>query len=295
MSKNVQHQTDAVTVRWLGVAGVEIAWGGRSLLIDPYFSRLSLHRLLAGRPQPDTVRIAAAFRNLTAEPAAIAITHTHIDHALDVPVLAQCTKAQFFGNSGVNALLARAGHPQRATVCHPGDRYDIPGMGCLNVFAGSHGRFLFGRPPLPGHIHLDEGYPLFAREFRGGDVLVFDITVHNLRIIHVGSAGVPAGVTPEGACDILFLCVPGWQADANYPGAFLTRLRPHVIVPIHMDRMTCPVDDPRAEHPGMLTARGLDLPGFLTHLARLAPDVPVRLPHLLVPDLLHAVHGEIRT
>ena len=296
MSTNKQHPTAAVTVRWLGVAGVEIAWDGRSLLIDPYFSRLPLRRLLVGRPQPDQARIATAWQRLSAEPVAIAVTHTHADHALDISALAQRTPAPIFGNASLDALLARAGLTARVTVCRPGEVHDLPLFGRLAVFAGSHGRFLFGRPPLPGHIAPAGSYPLAAREYRVGEVLVFDVAVNGRRFVHVGSAGVPAGATPTGACDTLFLCVPGWRADANYPAAFLRRLQPRLIVPIHMDRMTRPLDDPYAARPGGLAARWLDLPGFLKRLERLAPDIPVRLPVLGRPlDLLHATRTETRT
>jgi L-ascorbate metabolism protein UlaG (beta-lactamase superfamily) len=291
MSTNQQQPDDAVMFRWLGVAGVEIAWGGRSLLLDPYFSRLPLRRLLVGRPQSDETRIAAAWQRLSAEPAAIAVTHTHADHALDIPALAQRTPAPIFGNASLDALLTRAGIPARVTVCRPGDVHDLPSFGRLTVFAGSHGRFLFGRPPLPGQIDAAGAYPLAAREYRVGDVLVFDVTVNGRRFVHVGSAGVPAGATPAGACDALFLCVPGWRADEDYPAAFLRHLRPQVIVPLHMDRMTRPLDDPRAMRPGPLAARWLDLPGFLTRLERLAPGIPVRLPD----HLLRAAHTETRT
>lgn len=290
MSTNEQRPSDAVTVRWLGVAGVEIAWAGRSLLLDPYFSRLPLRRLLVGRPQPDRARIAAAWQRLAAEPVAIAVTHTHADHALDIPALAQRTPAPIFGNASLDVLLARAGLAARVTICRPGEVHDLPSFGRLTVFAGSHGRFLFGRPPLPGCIEPAGSYPLAAREYRVGEVLVFDLAVNGRRFVHVGSAGVPAGATPEGACDALFLCVPGWRADENYPAVFLRRLRPRLIVPIHIDLMTRPLDDPRAAHPGALAARWLDLPGFLRRLERLAPDIPVRL-----PDLLRAGRTETRT
>ena len=292
---NESRKTDAVTFRWLGVAGVEIAWGGRSLLLDPYFSRLPLRRLLAGRPQPDQARIAAAWQRLSCEPAAIAVTHTHADHALDIPALARRTSAPVFGSASLDALLARAGLAARATVCRPGDIHELPSFGRLSVFAGAHGRFLFGRPPLPGNIARAGAYPLPARAYRVGEVLVFDVAVNDRRFVHVGSAGVPEGATPEGACDALFLCVPGWRTDADYPAVFLQRLRPRQIVPVHFDLMTRPIDDPRALQPGPVTARWLDLPGFLTRLRRLAPDVPVRLPRPWQPDPLRAARAETQT
>ena len=293
MPPTAQPPTDAVTFCWLGVAGVEIAWRGRSLLIDPYFSRLPLRRLLTGHPQPDEARITAAWRHLSGEPAAIAVTHTHIDHALDLPSLARRTPAPIFGTASLQALLAAAALPNRTTICRPGDVHKIPAFGHLSIFAGSHGQFLFGRPPLPGCIAPDGRYPIAAREYRVGEVLVFDLTVGacraegsrtscegqtGKRFVHIGSAGVPVGALPTGVCDVLFLCVPGWQADENYPAVYLRHLQPRLIVPIHLDRMTLPLEDPRAALPGPFAQRWLDLPGFLKRLEHLAPGVSVQLP-----------------
>ena len=272
-----------VTVHWLGAAGVAIASGGRCVLIDPYFSRLPLPRLLAGTPLPDPARIAAAWQRLPGAVSAVAVSHTHIDHALDLPALARLTDAPIFGNASLAALLTRAALPRRVDVCHPGDARTLPPLGRLTVFAGAHGGLLFGRPPLPGEIAPDGPQPLRARGYRAGEVLVFDLTITGRRFVHVGSAGVAADALPEGACDVLFLCVPGWRTQPDYPAAFLRRLRPQRIVPIHFDRMTRPLDDPRTRQPDPLIMRLLDLPGFLERLHSAAPDIPVLWPPLWDP------------
>ena len=269
-----------VTAHWLGAAGLAIVRNGRCVLVDPYFSRLPLLRLLAGTPQPDPARIAAAWQRLPGVVSAVAVSHTHLDHALDIPALARLSAVPIFGSVSLAALLSRAGQPQRITVCHPGDTRELPGLGRLAIFAGTHGGILFGRSPLPGEIDPDGTYPLHARDYRTGAVSVFDLTIANRRFVHVGSAGVPTSALPEGDCDILFLCVPGWRAQPNYPAVYLRRLRPRLIVPIHFDRMTRPLDDPRLLQQDRLTARLLDLPGFLARLRAVAPGIRVQLPQL---------------
>lgn len=274
---------DPVTLRWLGCAGVEIAWNGQSLLIDPYFSRLPLRRCVAGRPRPDLDRIAAAWNRLSAKPCALAVTHTHIDHALDIPELAKRSAARILGSESLHALLTRAGAAERVTICKPGDVHELPAFGRLSVFAGAHGNFLLGRPPFPGDIPNSGGYPLTAAEYRTGEVLMYDVTVHGRRFVHGGSAGLPQGAMPEGACDVLLLCVPGWQASKNYLPALLEKLQPRRIVPFHHDNMAAPLEDARAARFGPLAARWLDLEGFIRHLRCVAPDVPVHLPELWNP------------
>lgn len=278
MHSEEQVRKGEVTVHWLGAAGLTIAAGDRCVLIDPYFSRLPLRRLVAGTPLPDTASIESAWQRLPAKVIAVVVGHTHIDHALDLPALARLTDAPLFGNASLDALLGRAGLPGRVTVCHPGHTHGLPPLGQLTIFAGAHGGVLFGRSPFLGEIETAGPYPLRARGYRAGDVLIFDLTVANRRFIHVGSAGAPVGMLPEGDCDALFLCVPGWSAQPDYPAACLRRLHPRRIVPIHFDRLTQPLCDACAVQPDRLMARLIDLPGFLARLHAVAPDTPVVLP-----------------
>jgi L-ascorbate metabolism protein UlaG (beta-lactamase superfamily) len=211
------------------------------------------------------------------------VGHTHIDHALDIPSIARRTQAPIFGSASLDALLGRADLPQRVSAVRPSDCRALPGMGNLAVYAGAHGGVLFGRPPLPGEVARTGPYPLRAREYQSGAVMVFDLTIAGRRLVHVGSAGLPRGPLPEGPCDALFLCVPGWRAQPDYPAVFLQRLQPRRIVPIHFDHMTRPLDDPRVQQPDSLVSRLLNLSGFLARLRSLAPGTPVLLPRLWEP------------
>jgi L-ascorbate metabolism protein UlaG (beta-lactamase superfamily) len=71
-----------ITVRWLGHAAFEITSpGGTRLLLDPFIS---------GNPStPDSLKSLARYR-----PAAILVTHSHDDHALDAKAIAQASGAK---------------------------------------------------------------------------------------------------------------------------------------------------------------------------------------------------------
>ncbi|MEK8146641.1 MBL fold metallo-hydrolase [Streptomyces sp. M10(2022)] len=83
-----------VTLRWLGVAGWELAFDGHRILVDPYLSRqeyrvpgsgaIDADRALA----PDGGIVEAVVgRHLADVPELILVTHGHFDHLLDVPHL----------------------------------------------------------------------------------------------------------------------------------------------------------------------------------------------------------------
>src|SRR4051794_20910790 len=69
-----------VGIQWLGVAGYRITFQGRSLLLDPYFSRVPFRnvvRRIAALPDPGLIERHVP---TTEDVAAIAIGHTHFDH-----------------------------------------------------------------------------------------------------------------------------------------------------------------------------------------------------------------------
>jgi len=278
--------TAGVKVAWLGTAGLAIMSGGRCVLVDPYFSRLPLWRLSFGTLLPVEERVEAAWRMLAGEVCAVLAGHSHSDHVLDIPLLAERTGAPIFGNASLDALLTRAGQPNRVTVCRPGDTHAVGTIGAFTVFGGAHGDVFMGRTLLAGEIPRTGSYPLRAREYRAGEVLIFDITVGGRRIVHIGSAGISGAPMPKGACDVLFLCAPGWRTHADYPAAYLKDLQPRYIMPFHFDWFGCPLDDPRVLQKRPPISWINDLDSFLKHLRKLAPKTPVVLPQICEPMAL---------
>src|SRR5438128_8231652 len=86
---------DALRVTYLGTNGYQFESGQHVLLVDPYFSRIDLRRVALGsRIQPDLRRINDAMQHLQPKVDAIVVTHGHVDHLLDVPVLMKRTGAR---------------------------------------------------------------------------------------------------------------------------------------------------------------------------------------------------------
>src|SRR5213593_1168812 len=79
-------------LRWLGAAGFEISDDATSILIDPFVSRptalqalfpLDIDTEAVDRYVIDPMMRSGSFKNLKA----ILVSHTHIDHAQDVPYI----------------------------------------------------------------------------------------------------------------------------------------------------------------------------------------------------------------
>jgi L-ascorbate metabolism protein UlaG (beta-lactamase superfamily) len=81
-----------------GVSNVLVTDGSSAVLVDGFFSRPSLLKL-ATRVAPDRGRIEEALRRLgITELDAVLVAHSHVDHALDAPVVAELTGATLAGS-----------------------------------------------------------------------------------------------------------------------------------------------------------------------------------------------------
>src|SRR4029453_8430840 len=139
-------------VTYLGTNGFQFESSNHALLVDPYFSRINLWRVILGSPvQPDEHRIDDAMKHLASNVDAILVTHGHVDHLLDAPVLMRKTGARLIGSRTAIELAERAGVP--ASRCHAITEGDVLGIGPwrIRAFTAMHDR-LFSIVPFAGEV-----------------------------------------------------------------------------------------------------------------------------------------------
>ena len=93
-------------------------------------------------------------------------------------------------------------------------------------------------------------------------------------ILHAGSANFMEGEIKNQTCDVLFMCVPGWERVPKYTTTMLEQLSPQTIVPFHFDDFTRPLS-PGGKTPLLPF---LKMPQFLRAVATAAPQADIRLP-----------------
>ena len=248
----------AVSVRWLGTAGFELSSGAHTVLFDPYLTRASLVRCVAGRLRPDEELLA---RHLPRADA-IVLGHTHFDHALDAPSIAKRTGARVFGSLSAAHLCRAAGVPEAQIDVVEG----APGSGsCVRevgpfelVFHPSaHSPILLGRVPFEGDISDCDNVPARAKDYLCGAVFGVEVRVHGKRIFHVGSAEILAE-TPKLEVDLALVCVAGWTATASFPERMMRQLSPRAILLRHWDNFLQPLASGAHALPAMQTGRLVD-------------------------------------
>lgn len=228
-------------LRWTGCAGVEITWEGKTLLIDPYHTRLSKWKILFGRHKPDTSALQRYLEELPGELSTIVVGHTHLDHAMDVPALAQWCRGPVVGSQSLKNLAAISGMDGEVTATWGRKKIDLFEGASVTMIPSVHGTVFMGRAPFPGEIDPALTPPLKASQYRMGDMFIPKLEMGGMTFLHVGSANVPDEELAGHECDVLLVCVAGWRKTPLYIKRLVDLVQPKVIIPIHFDDISRPI------------------------------------------------------
>jgi L-ascorbate metabolism protein UlaG (beta-lactamase superfamily) len=258
-----------LSLRWLGVAGIELGYQGQSLAIDPFFSRPNLWRILFEPLKPDEAAIAGK----TGPYEHILVSHSHYDHLMDVPAIARATSARIYGSPNTCQIVESAGIPVSQTrVIHSGDSF---GCGDFNVevFPARHVYIPgFSSGPLPKRLSP----PLRSHQYRTDACYSFLIQTGGLRLLDWMSVGLDHAVP----ADVLMVALLG---DEAFFKALLQIVRPRLIIPIHWDNFFRSAGRPLkpiVKPPGwsLRALRKMDPQPWSEMIHRLGPDTEVLLP-----------------
>ncbi len=253
--------------RWLGVQGVELRCAGQVLAIDPFFTRPPAWDFFR-RVLPDS-RLA---ERLVPRCDTILVTHSHYDHVMDVPALAQCCGAMVYGSANAGRLAELSGLPARQfQEVQPGAALSL-GPFEVDVLAGQHVRFP-GDGFLFGELKPVLRAPLRPLNYRVDQVFGYLIRAQGMRILFCPGLAL--------AADILFT---GTAYGREYFRHLLASSRPRIFVPLHWDNFFLPLGKPPRElaWPGRMSLKRLE-----RLVARTAPDTRFLRPELLKLVALH--------
>lgn len=234
-----------IQVRWTGAAGLEFSYDEQTLLVDPYFTRSRLRRVAFGRLQPDRGLVETHLASMKPIRAVVA-SHTHFDHALDIPLVTGHVDGPVLGSESLNVLMDAHGLGNRVRVCSPGELIELDDKLSITMLPSVHGRVVLGRVPYPGDIQGDLKLPMKASGYKVGSVYAPKIELKGQVFLHVGSAGFVDHALDNQSCDVLFLCVPGWDRMPGYPEVLIEKTRPETVVLFHHDNFFKPLNKNRS-------------------------------------------------
>jgi L-ascorbate metabolism protein UlaG (beta-lactamase superfamily) len=272
---------DALVLRWLGTAGYELRFRGSRLLIDPFLSRPGLSRVAFRRLVPDWQAIG---RHLAGADF-IACGHSHYDHLMDTPLIAQQYGATVLGSASTCAVARAAGVPdERLIEIPPGGATHRCGPFRIRFVPSLHGRIFAGRVPLPGTIPPGIRLPARAWAYRMGGAYGILVEAGPYRLYHNGSADLKDAALLDEQADVLLVGLAGRQHTAGYLERLIGLLQPSVLVPTHYDAFFAPLEE------GLHLLPGIDLDGFYEEAATLAPAAALVMPYPL--EALHLRPGQ---
>jgi L-ascorbate metabolism protein UlaG (beta-lactamase superfamily) len=289
-----------VRLSYLGTAGWEITDGKTVILVDPYLSRLKLPTpndgVLADDSRPlfgwDSIGVSdeAVIDAHIKKADFILITHTHLDHTLDLPYIARKTGAKVIGTeSTINMARASAVPGNQLMAVRGGDDLEF-GVFSLRVIPSLHGilRRAPNMPPIPGppppEIFPSDAKPPFQlHDYVQGGTLAYFIRLNGVKLLVFGSMNYiereVEGLRPDAA---LIGAMPERREIYQYTARLLRALGdPPLVLPTHWDRFNVPYSI--SQQPAVQR-----LQSFLAEVKEASPGTRVIVPQYFQPIVVKA-------
>jgi len=289
-----------VRLSYLGTAGWEITDGKTVILVDPYLSRLKLPTpndgVLSDDPRPlfgwDSIGVPdeAVIDAHIKRADFILITHTHLDHVLDLPYIARKTGAMVIGTESTINLARANGVPSNQLMgVKGGDDLEF-GVFSVRVIPSLHGILRRApnmppspSPPPPELFPPDAKPPFHLREYVQGGTLAYLIRLNGVKVLAFGSMNYiereVEGLRPDAA---LIGAMPERREIYLYTARLLRALGdPPLVLPTHWDRFNVPYST--AQQPAIER-----LQSFLAEVKAASPNSQVIVPEYFRPIVVKA-------
>jgi len=283
-----------VTLTYLGTAGWQISDGTTVILIDPYLSRIlvpppgpgsaSLGRVSGDtRPEhgwndivePDVATIDAHVPRADF----IFVTHTHVDHVMDVPHIALKTHATVIGTESTENVMRAYGIPEDQLITvRGGEDYEF-GKFSAKVIPSIHSpldhKHYFSSDKAPagmkapltlGQMHPEGGTLAYLIRIGGHQILAFGGNNYIEREID--------GLRP----DVVLVGAAGSRKEIyDYTGRLMRDLGfPALVLPTHWDNFMAPYS--ASEQPAIDAVQS-----FLQEVKAASPHSKVMVPKYFEP------------
>lgn len=254
-------------VTWIGTAGFRLAYQGTVVWIDPYVTRLPLASLVLRRTVPSS---PAAVARWIDRADAVLVGHTHFDHALDVPAIAQRFGCPVYGSASLAHLMQLHGLGAQAVTVEPKRTYEV-GPFRFHFVPSVHSKLQLGLGiPYSGELTCDHVDELIPQAYKCGQVWGIAIEVAGVKLYHQGSADLLEDEIVDRGVDVFLCGISGRRFTPRYVERVLRALDPQLVIATHYDDFFRPLDDaPRFSF-------NVNLTGFADEVHAASRDVPVR-------------------
>ncbi len=242
--KSGVQEDNAVSITWLGTAGVLVSDGLTGILIDPYVSRFGFFKIALGLPlQPDKALVKRWIARLEKVPiGVVAVSHSHFDHCLDAPYFAMESGAFLMGSESTINVGRGASLAEDCLKAVKTDQAITVGAYNLRFIESRHGPAFLGRVPYKGTIDKPLIPPRAARDYKLGQTYAILISHPAGTILHHGSAGFVSGMYEGITADVVLLGIVGRGDTETYLKNIPIKLGAKLVIPIHFDNFFVPLE-----------------------------------------------------
>ncbi|MCA9672152.1 MAG: MBL fold metallo-hydrolase [Myxococcales bacterium] len=267
-------------IQWLGTAGFRLSYQGTDIVTDPYISRASFTDVARRRallPLPERVE------RFIPRVDAVLVGHTHFDHAVDVPYLAERYGATIYGSRSMVNLLSIYGLAHKGVHVEHHKTYEI-GPFEVTFVPSLHSKLVLGlQVPYEGELSCEHVEALTGPSYRCGQVYGIHIKVGGVTFYHQGSCNLIDDEVRHHGIDYFLAGIAGRGFTERYWTRILSRLEPRFVVPHHHDNFFLPVDEP------MGFSFNVNYGSFVEEIRAVSSDFAIRS-----LDLLQTVRGPER-
>ena len=253
--------------------------GKDQILFDCHFTRPSLFSYVKGKKCPTNTKLIDELirAHKIDRLRAIFISHTHHDHVMDMPYVANLTGADVYGSSSALNVARGGGVPEERLTLFgtpEEDAIELAKSGGMRPATSETAAFTVGDyritviPSLhskPTALNNDLGQtideplvqPAGLREYKEGGSFDFLVEAQGKSYLIRPSFNYVKSQLDDIRADVLFLGIAGLaKADARTETKFFAetaaKVQPRLIIPLHWDNFFSPLDKPVKDMPGFV-------------------------------------------
>ncbi|MEU4776221.1 MBL fold metallo-hydrolase [Micromonospora sp. NPDC023644] len=266
-----------VSFRWWGTSAWRVDIGDRTVLVDPFLSRIDTGLFRGAFNQAAKLEVRTdVVDSLVDRAETVLVTHTHWDHYMDVPHLAGRTGARVVGTLTAYHLGLAYGLPSgQLSPVRGGEVLDF-GAYTVEVVSSLHSRNRSYSMAFPGVRVSPPAKPETIADLPEGDTLAYQLRVADgPSVFFMGASDFAERNLTGLAPDVAMVALPSSTATADYAERLLDALdRPKVVVPVHFDNFETELRNPVPVAP---TDRER-LDGLIAAVRRVSPRSRVVVP-----------------
>ena len=262
--------------------------GADQVLFDAHFTRPSLPHYIFGSASTDEATAGALLdAHRVDRLRAIFISHSHHDHVMDMPFVANRTGATVYGSpSALNVARGGGVSEDRLEAFRGGETFAVGGYE-VTVLPSLHSKLTILNNDLGQTIDAPLAQPARLRDYKEGGSFDFLVKTRGVTALIRPSFNYIEGQLDGVRADVLFLGIAGLakadeQTEARFFAETVEKVGPRLVIPLHWDNFFSPLDRPARGMPRLIERTELAFFRLVKYCEAHGVDCLVQLPRTSV-------------